>query len=104
MTAIRTMSLVRNTCLPLPRPLDGGKLWKAENRKVAGACRHFGADRRAQPGRARARIGGDLSLSRRDPAAGFAEGRQPGRCVWHMTRSAGRLGAIGDEALDDAVF
>src|SRR4051794_6340958 len=104
MTAIRTMSLVRNTCLPLPRPVDAGKLWKAENRKIVAPRRSLGADRGTQPGRAGAWVGRNLGVACGHPATSLAECRGARLRLRHVARAGHGVGAVGDEALDDSVF
>ena len=76
LTAMRTMSLERNTeLLPLPRPRQAGKLGKTEKRDIAAARWRRGAQGGPQPGGAGTRIGGEFRLARRHVAPELAEGR-----------------------------
>src|SRR5688572_26994466 len=105
MTAMRTMSLVRNTGYsPLSGRWNVGKLRQSEDGKVYGARRSLSADRGSELCRPRPRIGIDLGLAGRQCAAEFLEGWRPHLRLRQMAGNRRIAGAVSDEALDDAIL
>src|SRR5262245_12022766 len=103
MTAMRTISLVRNT-LSLPRQPVVGQFRKAENRVIGGTRWRRGAHGAPELGRTRARIASRFLIRSRYGAARLLEGRRLELNFGHVPRAAAACRAVREEPLHDAVL